>query len=554
MPQAPSPFRERKRRSVLPELLPRVQGDPSGLAREESLVREMLETCLKLLRDESSVGDLKILNAALRELRYAFKVFAPYHRIRKVSAFGSARTPPDAPAYRTAFEFSREIASRGYMVITGGGHGIMGACQEGAGREHSFGVNIKLPFEQNPNEFIHDDPKLVTFRYFFTRKLMFMKEADAIVLFPGGFGTHDEGYEALTLLQTGKMNPVPIVFLDAPARHLLEELVRIRARAPPAPRLISAEDLALFRVTGERRGGRRGDHRVLPRVPLVAVRRSRLGGPPEPSHPGCAGAGLEREFAPLIAEGGITQCHALPEEASGDPELDHLPRLVFTARRHQLRDAPPADRPAEPRRLRAWAAAAGPARRERGQPRATVHAASADSADRRRAGAGTPGRGAGSPPATRRASSSRARSCAPARPPTSWPRPSGSPCRSRPTCASATTVRWRAIPTITRARATTPLAYWTWRPDGRRNAPGGRRAGRGGARSRRRRPPGLTTAVVVSHGAVMLALWRHVTGAWAEPRVVPQRRPDRSRSTGPVRDARPATAATTSEARPSWRR
>jgi len=336
MPQAPSPFRERKRRSVLPELLPRVQGDPSGLARDEGLVREMLETCLKLLRDEASVGDLKILNAALRELRYAFKVFAPYHRVRKVSAFGSARTPPDAPAYRTAFEFSREIASRGYMVITGGGHGIMGACQEGAGREHSFGVNIKLPFEQDPNEFIHDDPKLVTFRYFFTRKLMFMKEADAIVLFPGGFGTHDEGYEALTLLQTGKMNPVPVVFLDAPGGTYWESWFAYVREHLLQPRLISEEDLALFRVTGSiaeaveeittfhrvyhssRYVGRDWVVRLNHRIPDALVRD------------------LEREFALLIAEGGITQCQALPEEADGDPDLDQLPRLVFTARRHHF--------------------------------------------------------------------------------------------------------------------------------------------------------------------------------------------------------------------------
>jgi hypothetical protein len=177
--------RDRKRRSVLQELLPRVQ-DPAVTRREEALVREMLETSLKLLRDSTSVGDLKILNAALRELRYAFKVFAPYRGVRKLSVFGSARTPPGDPAYRTAAEFSREIASRGYMIVTGGGHGIMRACQEGAGRERSFGVNIRLPFEQDPNEFIQDDPKLVTFRYFFTRKLLFMKEADAIVLFRAG--------------------------------------------------------------------------------------------------------------------------------------------------------------------------------------------------------------------------------------------------------------------------------------------------------------------------------------------------------------------------------
>jgi uncharacterized protein (TIGR00730 family) len=321
---------------VLPELLPRVQGDPDDLARHEGLVREMLETCLKLLRDEPRIGDLKILNAALRELRYAFKVFAPYRRVRKVSVFGSARTPSDAPSYRTAFEFSREIAARGYMVITGGGHGIMRACQEGAGREHSFGVNIKLPFEQDPNEFIHDDPKLVTFRYFFTRKLMFMKEADAFVLFPGGFGTHDEGYEALTLLQTGKMNPAPVVFLDAPGGTYWESWFGYVREHLLGPGLISEEDMALFRVTGSvadaveeivgfhrvyhssRYVGRDWVIRLNHRIPDALVRD------------------LEREFAPLVEEGGITQRDALPEEAEGDPDLEHLPRLVFTARRQHF--------------------------------------------------------------------------------------------------------------------------------------------------------------------------------------------------------------------------
>src|SRR6058998_2711765 len=207
--------RIRRRKSLLTELLPRLQTD-GKLHGEEQLVREMVETCLKLLRDRTRVADVKLLNAALRELRYAFKVFAPYAGVRKVSIFGSARTRPDAAAYRTAHEFARRIAAEGYMLITGAGGGIMRACQAGAGRERSFGVNIRLPFEQKPNEFIADDPKLMTFKYFFTRKLLFVKEADAVVLFPGGFGTLDETYECLTLVQTGKAGPMPIVFIDAP--------------------------------------------------------------------------------------------------------------------------------------------------------------------------------------------------------------------------------------------------------------------------------------------------------------------------------------------------
>ncbi len=326
-------LRARQRRSVLPEFLPRVQGDPAGLGREERLVREMVETNLRLLRDGTSVGDLKILNAALRELRYAFATFAPYRRVRKVSAFGSARTPPTHPAYRTALEFSREIASRGYMIITGGGHGIMRACQEGAGRERSFGVNIKLPFEQDPNEFIHNDPKLITFRYFFTRKLLFMKEADAIVLFPGGFGTHDEGFEALTLAQTGKMNPVPIVCLDAPRgtywkswlQYLNDHLLRRG--------LISDEDLALFRTTtsvAEAVEEITGFYRVYHSSRYVG-RRWVIRLNHRVSDAVCEA--LARDFAALLEEGGIAQRDALPEERETEPDLDQLPRLVLIARR-----------------------------------------------------------------------------------------------------------------------------------------------------------------------------------------------------------------------------
>ena len=140
---------------------------------------------------------------------YAFRVFAPYRGIRKVTIFGSARLPEDSPEYRQAADFARMISSRGWMVITGAGEGIMKAGQDGAGRERSFGVNIRLPFEQEANEVILNDPKLVTFRYFFTRKLVFVKETDAIALFPGGFGTMDEAFETLTLAPDGQDRPAP---------------------------------------------------------------------------------------------------------------------------------------------------------------------------------------------------------------------------------------------------------------------------------------------------------------------------------------------------------
>jgi uncharacterized protein (TIGR00730 family) len=318
---------------VLRELLPRVEGDPTHLGHEERLVREMIESSLRLLRDRTSIGDLKILNAALRELRYAFKVFAPYRGVRKVTCFGSARTPPEDPAYRTALEFSREIAARDFMVITGGGHGIMRACQEGAGRERSFGVNIKLPFEQDPNEFIHGDAKLVNFRYFFTRKLMFVKEADAIVLFPGGFGTHDEGYEVLTLAQTGKMNPVPIVLLDAPRGTYWKSWLQYVKDHLLRRGLISEEDLALFKTTTDRAEAIEeiaGFYRVYHSSRYVGrhwvIRLNR----PVPQ---ALVEALGRDFAPLVEEGGIEQRGPLPEEDETEPELDYLPRLVFAARR-----------------------------------------------------------------------------------------------------------------------------------------------------------------------------------------------------------------------------
>ena len=326
-------LRDRKRRSVLLDLLPRVQGDERTLGREERLVREMLETSLKLLRDASGIGDLKLLNAALRELRYAFKVFGSYRGVRKVTIFGSARTAPGAPAYRTAAEFAAKMVEHGYLIITGGGHGIMRACQEGAGRDRSFGVNIKLPFEQEANEFILDDPKLITFRYFFTRKLMFMKEADAIVLFPGGFGTHDEGYEALTLAQTGKMKPVPIVFLDTPRGTYWKSWMQYVKDHLLRPKLISEEDLFLFRTTTsvteaveEIVGFYRVYHssRYVGRHWVIRLTR-----PVAPEF--CET--LAREFAPLIEEGGIELRGPFPEEHETEPELDDLPRLAFRARR-----------------------------------------------------------------------------------------------------------------------------------------------------------------------------------------------------------------------------
>ncbi|MGW8258073.1 MAG: LOG family protein, partial [Thermoguttaceae bacterium] len=192
-------------------------GDVSSASqRVAELIARIKTSADKLASDQTSRGDLKILSRALQELRYAFKVFAPYRRHRKVTVFGSARTSADQPAYGQAEAFGREMAEHGWFVITGASSGIMEAGHLGAGRDHSMGLNILLPFEQAANPVIAGDPKLVHMKYFFTRKLMFVKETDAVCLLPGGFGTLDEGLEVLTLLQTGKHDMMPIVMLDEP--------------------------------------------------------------------------------------------------------------------------------------------------------------------------------------------------------------------------------------------------------------------------------------------------------------------------------------------------
>src|SRR5258708_2380363 len=182
--------------------------------RDEQLVLQIKETADKLLRDHANRGDIKLLSTALKELRYAFKILAPFRHRRKVTVFGSARIKSDHPAYLQAVEFGRQAAAAGYMVITGAASGIMEAGHEGAGRENSIGVNILLPFEQSANPVIAGDAKLMHLKYFFTRKLVFVKESDAVALFQGGFGTQDEGFEVLTLVQTGKSHIFPIVMVD----------------------------------------------------------------------------------------------------------------------------------------------------------------------------------------------------------------------------------------------------------------------------------------------------------------------------------------------------
>lgn len=216
---------------------------------DAQLVFEMMATAIRLAKDPISRLDRKIANTALKEMRYAFSVFANYRKERKVTMFGSSRTARGDPGYVLARDFSKKISERGWMVVTGAGPGIMEAGNEGAGGAQSFGVNILLPFEAKANPIIAGDPKLINFKYFFTRKLMFIKESDAFVLLPGGFGTLDEAFELLTLIQTGKSDLHPIVMLDVPGgtywqffdRYLREELV--------ARGFINKSDLSLFLYT-----------------------------------------------------------------------------------------------------------------------------------------------------------------------------------------------------------------------------------------------------------------------------------------------------------------
>jgi uncharacterized protein (TIGR00730 family) len=210
------------------------------------LIEEMLTTVVKLGLENDERGDLKLINMALKELRYASKIFTPYRKERKVVIFGSARSRKDSDEYKMATKLSELIAKNGFKVITGGGPGIMEAGNKGAGRENSFSLNIKLPFEQRHNPFIAGDKKAISFKYFFNRKLFFLKESDATVLFPGGFGTMDEGFENLTLIQTGKSKPRPIVLIEPPDSQYWNHWIGFVTKELAGGDFISRNDMSLF--------------------------------------------------------------------------------------------------------------------------------------------------------------------------------------------------------------------------------------------------------------------------------------------------------------------
>jgi uncharacterized protein (TIGR00730 family) len=330
-----------RRRSLKPEQIEKLMSSVESILRADDnslrtiLCREILLNSLKLENDDLDILDLKIINRAFRELRYAFKMFKPYRHIRKVSIFGSARTPEDSPYYKAAVKFARLLSRAGYMVITGAADGIMKAGNEGAGTGKSFGVNIHLPFEQGANEYIVDDPKLVTFKYFFTRKLLFVMESHAIALFPGGFGTHDEGFESLTLMQTEKASPRPFVLMELPGETYWErwdDFVRgqIQKRG-----LISPEDTALYRIVHSPEEGVEEITNFYSTYHSSRQAGGRLVLRLEKELPQSAVDTLNDEFGDLVSKGRIEKIHALPEE-SNEPEILDKPRIAF---RYDFRSA-----------------------------------------------------------------------------------------------------------------------------------------------------------------------------------------------------------------------
>ncbi len=303
-------------------------GDRSLSRAQQENVRALLSVVWALAREGVGVGDLKIAVAALGEMTEAFRVFGPYRSVRKLTMFGSARTQPDDPVYLLAKDLAAHIAEAGWMVVTGAGPGIMAAGSEGAGRDRSFGVNIRLPNEEEANPFIAQDPKLVEMRYFFTRKLMLIKESAAYAVLPGGFGTQDECYELLTLLQVGKAEPAPVVLVETPGGTYWHGWQRFLETEVIEPGWISPEDVALFRVANsveeaaaEVLGFYRNYHSCRFVGDLLVLRLQ-----VSPSRAELAE--LNRRFADIVVSGAIRQAAPFPPERSGHDHIE-LPRLAL---------------------------------------------------------------------------------------------------------------------------------------------------------------------------------------------------------------------------------
>ena len=300
---------------------------------DSDLIFELVASALRLANDGADRGDLKIANAALKEMRHAFHVFAPYRAARKVAIFGSARTQPDSPLYVQARDLAAALAALDWMVVTGAGPGIMEAGIEGAGTDNAFGVGILLPFETTTSQFLADDPKLINFRYFFTRKLEFIKESDAFVLLPGGYGTLDEAFELLTLLQTGKAQPAPVIMLDVPGGTYWQHWGTFVERELERPGYVSLEDDRLFCVTDsietavDEIVGFYSNYHSQRFVKGRLVLRMRHAPAPDEL------ASLNREFADIVTRGDIEVIGPTPEEVADDDHAD-LERIAFRFDRH----------------------------------------------------------------------------------------------------------------------------------------------------------------------------------------------------------------------------
>jgi hypothetical protein len=297
------------------------------------LIKRALEVLVRMSAQEVDRLDWKILAASLEDLEQGFKHLYPYRHTRKISIFGSARLPASSPEYLMAVDFARYITQLGFMVITGAGGGIMQAGNEGAGKENSFGLNIQLPFEQESNPYISEE-KLIEFKYFFTRKLFFLRESDAIALFPGGFGTQDEAFETLTLCQTGKYGPAPLVLIDKPGgdywlswnEHIKEHLVK--------GGLVCPEDTSLYTITDDLNVACNAiksfycvyhSSRYVGKLFVMRLNSELSREQVEL---------LNEEFSDILVEGKIEKSRALPEER-GDGTAA-LPRLVFHFNRQSL--------------------------------------------------------------------------------------------------------------------------------------------------------------------------------------------------------------------------
>ncbi|MCE0483326.1 MAG: LOG family protein [Methylacidiphilales bacterium] len=294
---------------------------------------EMIASLYRLSHQAPNSSDMVLFKRSLAELRYAQGVFAPYREIKKLCIFGSARIRPPAKIYTCATEFARLMTEAGYMTITGAGDGIMRAAQEGAGAKNSFGLNIMLPFEQAPNDVIRHDSKLVTFRYFFTRKLTFLREANAVAVFPGGFGTLDEAMEVLTLMQTGKARLIPVVLIDEPRGTFWKEFIHYLSEHLMGDKLISPEDFNLFKLTTSIEEARdeilhfyRNFHsyRFVEKYLVIRMRHAlseeKL-------------ATLHKEFLSILEQPiELFQRGAFPQE-DNEPEIADLPRLCLTFNR-----------------------------------------------------------------------------------------------------------------------------------------------------------------------------------------------------------------------------